>query len=115
MQNLAGSDAEPLRLVAWPGYAGGSAAEMTVVVDDRQAFTLENFRRVAYARERVRIGQKATRTMAQARESFFAMLEADPTIFVYGVTSSYGMGASQRVTFDARQRRQPPSHRTHGG
>ena len=42
---------------------------MTVVVDNRQALTLENFRRVAYAGERVRIGQKATRTMAEAKET----------------------------------------------
>jgi hypothetical protein len=51
---------------------------MTVVVDDRQAFTLENFRRVAYAGERVRIGQKATRAMAQARALSTAQRDRGP-------------------------------------
>ena len=40
---------------------------MTVVVDRRADFTLENFRRVTVGREGVAIGDVARRTMDEAR------------------------------------------------
>jgi len=88
---------------------------VTVTVNSRKDFTLENYRRIALGRESVRIGAEAVRTMTRTRESFFEMLEADPTIFVYGVTSGYGMGSSKRVVVDASQRRVAPVGARAGG
>jgi len=64
---------------------------MTVLVDSRRDFTLENFRRVAYGGEGVQIGQEARRSMAAARESFMALLDSDRTAFIYGTTTRAGI------------------------
>jgi histidine ammonia-lyase len=64
---------------------------MTVLVDSRRDFTLENFRRVALGGEGVRIGAEARRSMAAARESFMALLESDRTAFIYGTTTRAGI------------------------
>jgi histidine ammonia-lyase len=64
---------------------------MTVLVDSRRDFTLENFRRVAFGCEGVRIGAEARRSMAAARESFMALLDSDRTAFIYGTTTRAGI------------------------
>jgi histidine ammonia-lyase len=64
---------------------------MTVVVDSRRDFTLENFRRIALGGEGVRIGSEARRMMAAARESFMALLDSDRTAFIYGTTTRAGI------------------------
>jgi histidine ammonia-lyase len=64
---------------------------MTVLVDSRRDFTLENFRRVALGGEGVQIGPEARRTMAAARESFMALLDSDRTAFIYGTTTRAGI------------------------
>lgn len=64
---------------------------MTVLVDSRRDFTLENFRRVALGGEGVQIGQGARRRMAAARESFVALLDSDRTAFIYGTTTRAGI------------------------
>jgi histidine ammonia-lyase len=64
---------------------------MTVLVDSRRDFTLENFRRVAVGGEGVRIGTEAQRAMTAARESFMALLESDRTAFIYGTTTRAGI------------------------
>jgi histidine ammonia-lyase len=64
---------------------------MTVLVDSRRDFTLENFRRVALGGEGVRIGAEAQRAMAAARESFMALLDSDRTAFIYGTTTRAGI------------------------
>jgi histidine ammonia-lyase len=64
---------------------------MTVLVDTRRDFTLENFRRVALGGEGVRIGAEARRAMAAARESFMALLDSDRTAFIYGTTTRAGI------------------------
>jgi histidine ammonia-lyase len=66
-------------------------ASMTVLVDNRRDFTLENFRRVGLGGEGVRIGSKARRAMAAARESFMALLDSDRTAFIYGTTTRAGI------------------------
>lgn len=64
---------------------------MTVLVDSRRDFTLENFRRVALGGEGVRIGSAARQAMAAARESFIALLNSDRTAFIYGTTTRAGI------------------------
>jgi histidine ammonia-lyase len=65
--------------------------EMTVVVNGRSDFTLENFRRVAVGGEGVAIGDEARKAMETARIAFVALLESDRTAFMYGVTSRPGI------------------------
>jgi histidine ammonia-lyase len=51
---------------------------VTVTLDSRADFTLENFRRVAVGRESVRIGKVALARMTAAREGYLRLLEAAP-------------------------------------
>src|SRR6516225_1355936 len=76
---------------------------MTVVVDSRDDFTLENYRRVAVGGESVAIGQEARETMAEGRADFLRLLESDRTQYIYGVTSSFGPRA--RLTIPPDQQR----------
>ena len=64
---------------------------MTVVVDSRQDFTLEAFRRVTRGGEGVRIGPQARQAMESARASFMALLDSDRTAFIYGTTTRPGI------------------------
>ncbi|HLN05725.1 MAG TPA: aromatic amino acid lyase [Acidimicrobiales bacterium] len=64
---------------------------MTVLVDTRDDFTLENFRRVAVDGESVEIGPVARRAMAEARAAFVSLLDADRTAFFYGITTRAGL------------------------
>ena len=64
---------------------------MTVVVNRRADFTLDNFRRVAFGREGVEIGPLARDAMAAARRGFLALLDSDRTAFIYGVTTRPGV------------------------
>jgi histidine ammonia-lyase len=64
---------------------------MTVLVNSRRDFTLENFRRVALGGEGVQIGAEARQAMAAARESFMELLDSDRTAFIYGTTTRAGI------------------------
>jgi histidine ammonia-lyase len=79
---------------------------MTVVVNSRDDFTLENYRRVAMGGESVSIGHQARRAMAEGRANFLRLLESDRTQFIYGVTSSFGPRAKLTIP--------PDEQRAHG-
>ena len=66
---------------------------MTVLVDSRADLSLSNYRRVSLGGEGVEIGPSARRSMERSRAAFVALLEADRTRFIYGVTSHAGEGA----------------------
>ena len=70
---------------------------MTVVVNSRDDFTLENYQRVTMGGESVAIGPEARRTMAEGRAGFLRLLESDRSQFIYGVTSSYGPRAKLTI------------------
>ena len=70
---------------------------MTVVVNSRDDFTLENYRRVAMGGESVAVGPEAVRVMAEGRANFLRLLESDRTQFIYGVTSNFGPRAKMTV------------------
>jgi histidine ammonia-lyase len=78
---------------------------MTVTVNSRDDFTLENYRRVSMDREPVVIGARARQVMAGARADFMRLLESDRTQFIYGVTSSFGPRAKETIP--------PEEQRTH--
>ena len=76
---------------------------MTVVVNSRDDFTLENYRRVATGGEAVAIGPEARTTMAEGRANFLHLLESDRTQFIYGVTSSFGPRAKLTIPPDQQR------------
>jgi histidine ammonia-lyase len=76
---------------------------MTVVINSRDDFTLENYRRVAMDGEAVAIGERARQVMAAGRAGFMRLLESDRSQFIYGVTSSFGPRA--RVTIPPEEQR----------
>ncbi|HXY46083.1 MAG TPA: aromatic amino acid lyase [Acidimicrobiales bacterium] len=89
---------------------------MTVVLQSRDDFTLENFRRVAMGQESVEIGARALQAMAEARRSFTALVDSDRTAFIYGTTSGSGERARQPVPpGEQRQRALEASRRGRRG
>jgi histidine ammonia-lyase len=76
---------------------------MTVVINGRDDFTLENYRRVSEGGESVAIGPRGREVMAAARANFIRLLESDRTQFIYGVTSS--MGPRAKVAISPEQQR----------
>ena len=69
---------------------------MTVVVDTRDDFTIENFRRVAVDGESVEIGPVARKVMGEARAASIALLDSDRTAFFYGITTRAGLEVAVR-------------------
>jgi histidine ammonia-lyase len=78
-------------------------ATRTVTLERRSDINLESYRRVAREGARIVIGDGASERMSAAREAFLALVESDPSAFIYGVTTSAGDGASTLI--DPEQRR----------
>ena len=76
---------------------------MTVSLNDRDDFNLENLRRVAWGSEAVSFSDACAERMRHARQSFMRLLHSDENQFIYGVTTRFGMGAKQIL--DAAGRR----------
>ncbi|MEQ9349180.1 MAG: aromatic amino acid lyase [Alphaproteobacteria bacterium] len=86
---------------------------MPISRNARSDFSLENFRRVAWQGEPVAFTSHCRGVMEEARRRFLAMLETDPNLFVYGVTTRYGEGA--KTILDAAGRAEmakEPAHTT---
>src|ERR1700730_7671402 len=77
---------------------------MTVVLDKRWDISLEAFHRVAWRRENVRISDAAMQRITASRTSFLNLIENDPTVVIYGVTTSMGELASQPRSQEERER-----------
>src|SRR5262249_61938104 len=67
---------------------------MTVIVNRRSDFSLDNFRRVAFGQEGVEIGPAARAAMAAARRGVLALLDSDRSAFIYGTTTRPGIEVS---------------------
>jgi histidine ammonia-lyase len=78
---------------------------MTVVLNRRADITLETVRRAAWESESVEIGEEAAARMQAARDSFFALLDANPDMFVYGVTNLSGERVSTRISREESRER----------
>ena len=78
-------------------------ATHTVTLERRTDIDLESYRRVAREGAGIVIGESAAERMTSAREAFLALVESDPSAFIYGVTTSAGDGAA--TLLDADQRR----------
>lgn len=83
---------------------------MTVVLRDRVDITLDAVRRVAWQGEDVRLHADALERIGAARRSFMELIESDPDITVYGVTTGMGERASAKLGPDERkaQAARPP-------
>jgi histidine ammonia-lyase len=71
---------------------------MTVRLNDRTDFTLDNARRVAFEGEDVEFTRAALDRMARAHETFQQYVDASRDIFIYGVTSLGGPEAKTHRT-----------------
>jgi serine/threonine protein kinase len=65
--------------------------------------TLDSFRRVAWRSEGVRISEAALQRIAQCRESFLQLIDKDPDLVIYGVTTGYGQRASRMIAGEERR------------
>jgi histidine ammonia-lyase len=83
---------------------------VTVVVETRADINLDAVSRVAWQGAGVELGPKALERMAACRRSFLALLDSDPDLVVYGVTTGYGELASVRLSPEERraQAARPP-------
>jgi histidine ammonia-lyase len=83
---------------------------MPLEIGRRSDISLDNYLRVAWHGEPVRLAVAALSCIAAARQSFLRLIEGDPGITIYGVTSGYGQQASRRLSAEERQAhaRRPP-------
>lgn len=77
---------------------------MTVLLETRTDFTLETARRVAWGGEGVELGARALAAMRQGRHRLERILDHDPEVTIYGVTSGHGQFARKRLTAAERER-----------
>ena len=75
-----------------------------MILNNRWDVNLDATFRVAWQREPVRISDTAMQRIASSRAMFLEMIERDPSVVVYGVTTSMGESASQRLTLEQRHR-----------
>ncbi|HEX6143794.1 MAG TPA: aromatic amino acid lyase, partial [Geminicoccaceae bacterium] len=68
----------------------------------RADLTLAAFEEVAWHRRPVALDDEALAAMAGARSAFLDLIEHEPEVVVYGVTSGYGFRAKYRFTAEER-------------
>lgn len=76
---------------------------MTVVIDSRADINLENFQRVAWEGQRVALSERCRERIRMCRDAFVNLLEGDPTLAVYGVTTGYGQNVKVELTKEQRK------------
>lgn len=76
---------------------------MTITIESREDVTLANYERVAWGGEPVAFGPGAVTRMTRARAAFLALIDQDPDVVIYGVTSGYGQRANLRFTPEERR------------
>jgi len=83
---------------------------MTIELTSRRDITLDALRRVAWEGEGVTIAAPALARIGARRADFLALLDAEPEITIYGVTSGYGQMANRRLAPEERaaHARRPP-------
>jgi histidine ammonia-lyase len=75
---------------------------LTVILANRSDLDLTAFYRVAWQREDVRIADEAMRRITASRASFLELIDKDPSVVIYGVTTAMGERASHRLTREER-------------
>jgi histidine ammonia-lyase len=77
---------------------------VTVVLESLEDFNLETLKRVAWDGEAVAFGERALARMREARQQFLQLLEREPALHIYGVTTGYGDAARTVVGPEERER-----------
>jgi histidine ammonia-lyase len=77
---------------------------MTVVLESIKDFSLDTVKRVAWDREPVAFGSQALARMRTARQEFLDLLEREPDLKIYGVTTGYDDAAGNLVGPQERAR-----------
>jgi histidine ammonia-lyase len=75
---------------------------MAILVRQRFDIDLDAFLRVAWQGEAVTIDGEAVNRVRDCRETFLRLVDSDPEIVVYGVTTGYGDRANVRLTEEER-------------
>ena len=76
---------------------------MTVLVETRADFTLDTARRVAWDGEGVELGATALAAIRRGRLRLDRILDHDPEVTIYGVTTGFGQFARKRLTPEERE------------
>ncbi len=87
---------------------------MTVVLTKRADINLETVFRVAWQGEDVQIAPDALERIGECRRAFMALIDNDPDIVIYGVTTGAGDGASVRLSPEERKARSTSAPVTRG-
>src|SRR5258708_1990769 len=92
------------------GFLPSGESLMALSLASRADLTLANFRRVAWQGEAARFAPAALARMTASRRQFLDLLESDPELTIYGVTSGYGQHANKRLSGEERKHhaRRPP-------
>jgi histidine ammonia-lyase len=76
---------------------------MTLQLNSRADFTIENYAEAAWRGASVAFSAAALQRMAACRASFMQLINSDPDVTIYGVTSGYGQFARVRLKPDERR------------
>src|SRR5215470_864327 len=76
---------------------------MTLQLNSRADFTIENYAQAAWEGTPVAFSAAALQRIAACRASFMELIDSDPEVTIYGVTSGYGQFA--RVQLKPEERR----------
>ena len=77
---------------------------MTVTLEHRADINLETAYRIAWQGEDVVLSKAALGRIDECRRSFVVLIESDPSMFVYGVTTGYGQAAKTQLDDAGRAR-----------
>ncbi len=90
----------------WGGSIGHcrGGLDLTVILNNRRDVNLDAAYRVAWQREPVRIADAALERIASSRASFLELIDKDPSVVIYGVTTSMGERARHQLTPEERDR-----------
>jgi histidine ammonia-lyase len=75
---------------------------MTLILKTRRDINLQAVYRVAWQGENVNIAQEALARIAACRQSFLQLIDKDPSVVIYGVTTAMGERASYRLSPEER-------------
>ena len=76
---------------------------MALILNTRRDLTLEAVRRVAWQGEGVTLGETARTAIAAGRDRLLRILEHDPEIVIYGVTTGAGQLAKRKLKPEERK------------
>ena len=76
---------------------------MPITLNSRSDLNLDTARRVVWNREPVELGEKAHAAMQEGRERLLRILEHDPDVTIYGVTTGAGQMARMKLSVKERK------------